>query len=103
MNRVTFATKTEEETETISKEKIESKKEFEKILMLHNDDLNTFEWVIICLADVCDIPESKGAEIAKRVHEEGKCDVKRGSNDILKPLKIELQLRGLSVTIEDGK
>jgi ATP-dependent Clp protease adaptor protein ClpS len=102
MTNVKFSVKTEEKTKTISKEKIDLKKEFEKILMLHNDESNTFEWVIISLKDVCDIPEAQGEQIAQIVHTKGKCDVKRGSADILKPLKMELQIRGLSVTIEDG-
>ena len=69
-------------------------------LILHNDDFNTFDFVIDTLVDVCGHSVVQAEQCAHIVHFNGKCDVKRGSKKQLEaPYKI-LQTKGLSVTIE---
>ena len=70
------------------------------VMMLYNDDVNTFDHVISCLIDVCDHDSIQAEQCAFIVHHNGKCDVKHGSFEELKPLKQELTDRGLSVQLE---
>lgn len=70
------------------------------VLLLHNDDINTFDFVIESLIDVCKHDSEQAEQCAYITHYKGKCDVKVGSFDYLKPMRNILISRGLSVTIE---
>ena len=89
---------------TITKTKTNSK--VEEILsspyriILHNDDYNTFDWVITCLMKVCKHEQEQAAQCAHIVHFNGKCDVKYGDYDTVSKMKEKLQISGLSVTME---
>ena len=48
-------------------------------LMLSNDDIHTFEYVIDTLMKVCGHSHEQAEQCAFLVHLKGKCDVKRGS------------------------
>lgn len=69
-------------------------------LILHNDDHNSFDYVIECLIKVCNHKLEQAEQCAFITHFKGKCDVKKGSFDTLKPAKDELVNRGLSATID---
>lgn len=69
-------------------------------LVLHNDDVNTFDHVINCLIDVCGHEAEQAEQCAWVVHLRGKCTVKSGDIFELEPPKTELQNRGLTVTID---
>ncbi len=71
-----------------------------RLLILHNDDVHTFEYVIESLVDVCNHELYQAEQCAYIVHHKGKCDVKRGSYEVLHPMKDKLTSKGLSVTIE---
>lgn len=89
---------------TITKKKTESK--VEEVLSkpyrldLHNDDHNTFDWVIQCLMKVCKHEYEQANQCAHIVHFRGKCDVKYGDYDTISTMKDKLQSAGLSVTME---
>lgn len=68
-------------------------------LVLFNDDVNTFDWVIESLIDVCEHEEIQAEQCAHIVHFKGKCGVKSGDFDTLEPLHRELSSRNLSVEI----
>lgn len=87
------------ETETLSLEDILTDVEKEHSLVLYNDDVNTFDYVIDSLVEVCDHDLVQAEQCAYLVHYSGKCDVKNGSFEQLKPLRIELSRRGLTVAI----
>ena len=72
----------------------------ENSLILHNDDVNTFEFVIESLIDVCKHTTEQAEQCTYLIHYKGKCDVKNGSFDILRPLRHELVERGLNATID---
>ena len=72
----------------------------EKSLVLYNDDQNTFDWVIESLMKVCNHDPLQAEQCSLIVHYHGKCAVKDGSYDRLRPMKEALSDRGLSVTIE---
>jgi len=69
-------------------------------LVLHNDDQNTFDWVIDSLVEICQHTSVQAEQCAYIVHFKGKCSVKKGSEDIMKPMRNALVDRGLSATIE---
>ena len=70
-----------------------------KEIILHNDDVNTFQHVIISLMEICSHEPLQAEQCAWIVHHNGKCSVKRGTYDDLEPLCSALQLRGLSADI----
>ncbi|MFO7862683.1 MAG: ATP-dependent Clp protease adaptor ClpS [Salinivirgaceae bacterium] len=72
----------------------------QKTLLLHNDDVNSFDFVIKSLVDVCAHKSEQAEQCAFITHYKGKCDIKSGTNDFLKPMYHILRDRGLSVTIE---
>lgn len=70
-----------------------------KSIILFNDDVNTFEWVIDSLIDVCGHTAEQAEQCAWITHLKGKCEVKNGTYEELKPMCTELLNRGLSAEI----
>lgn len=68
-------------------------------ITLYNDDVNTFEWVIECLTKYCGHDFIQAEQCAVLVHYKGKCIVKSGSIDKLKPICEVLLEKGLSAEI----
>lgn len=68
-------------------------------LVLYNDDINSFDYVINCLIEVCDHDILQAEQCAFITHYNGKCDIKKGNYKYLKPLKENLVKKGLRVTI----
>ncbi len=71
-----------------------------KELILHNDDVNTFDFVIDTLVEVCNHEPLQAEQVAYIVHYKGKCGVLSGDFPKLKPPYNEMSRRGLTVTIE---
>jgi len=69
-------------------------------LVLWNDDVNTFDWVIETLIEVCGHTEEQAEQCAYIVHFKGKCAVKNGSYEELKPLCDKITDRGIGATVE---
>ena len=69
-------------------------------IVLYNDDVNTFDHVIDTLIRVCDHTNEQAEQCAILVHYKGKCTVKTGSYDELKPQCSSLLEAGLSAEIE---
>ena len=72
----------------------------DKRIILFNDDVNTFDFVIECLIEICEHDPHQAEQCAYLVHYKGKCDVKRGSFEDLKPRCEELVRRGLTAEIQ---
>ncbi len=68
-------------------------------IILYNDDVNTFEHVIKSLIKYCNHTDEQAEQCAILVHYKGKCTVKTGSFDELKPQCIALLEQGLSAEI----
>lgn len=68
-------------------------------IVLYNDDVNTFDHVIDTLIRVCNHDELQAEQCALLVHYKGKCTVKTGSIDELKPQCSSLLEAGLSAEI----
>lgn len=68
--------------------------------MLFNDDVNTFDFVIQSLIEVCHHEPEQAEQCALVAHFKGKCMIKGGGYYELKPYCDEMSLRGLTVSIE---
>jgi ATP-dependent Clp protease adaptor protein ClpS len=68
-------------------------------IVLYNDDVNTFDHVIDTLIHVCKHTAEQAEQCAILVHYKGKCTVKTGSYDALKPQCTQLLEAGLSAEI----
>src|SRR5580658_6505570 len=69
-------------------------------LIVWNDEVNTFEWVIETLVDVCGHSIEQAEQCAMLIHTKGKYAVKRGSYEELKPLCDAITDRGIGATVE---
>ena len=69
-------------------------------LVLHNDEVNTFEFVMDTLVEVCKHSQTQAEQCATIAHYKGKCDVLTGEHTELKEVRDELISRGLKATIE---
>jgi ATP-dependent Clp protease adaptor protein ClpS len=68
-------------------------------IVLFNDEVNTFDWVIHCLIEVCEHSPEQAEQCAVITHYKGKCTVKSGSYAELEPRCTSLLERGLSAEI----
>ena len=68
-------------------------------IILFNDDVHTFEYVIESLIDVCEHSPEQAEQCTYLVHYKGKCGVKTGEYDELKPKCSRLLTLGLSAEI----
>ena len=69
-------------------------------LILYNDEVHTFEFVIESLIVVCQHEPEQAEQCAMIAHYKGKCLVKTGDYAELKPQYEEMTFRGLTVSIE---
>ena len=69
-------------------------------LIVWNDEVNTFEWVIETLMDVCGHAQEQAEQCAYIIHFHGKYAVKNGSYEDLKPQCDAITERGINATIE---
>lgn len=88
-----------ESPEVAFEEEVEVKTAKEHQIILHNDDVNTFEHVIRCLIRICDQTAEQAEQCAYLVHYHGKCVVKTGTYDDLKPRCLLLLEEGLSAEL----
>ena len=71
-----------------------------KELILYNDEVNTIDYVIESLIEVCEHDVYQAETCAYVAHYNGKCPVKSGTFIDLKPKYNEMIRRGLTVDIE---
>ena len=69
-------------------------------LIVWNDEVNTFEWVIETLMEVCGHSHEQAEQCSYLIHYQGKYAVKNGSYDDLRPLCDAILERGISATVE---
>lgn len=85
-------------------EQIETEVKEEKVdlkdLILYNDDVNTFDFVIDTLVNLCGHDLIQAEQCTFLVHYKGKCGIKRDTFSKLKPLCEAMLERGLSAKIE---
>jgi len=69
-------------------------------LVLHNDDINTFDYVMEVLVEICDHSMTQAEQCATITHFKGKCEVRSGSVSAMKELRYQLISRGLKATVD---
>ena len=69
-------------------------------LVVWNDEVNTFDWVIETLMEVCGHTAEQAEQCAYIIHHQGKYAVKNGSYEDLKPKCDAITDRGIGATIE---
>jgi len=68
-------------------------------LILFNDDVNSFDFVIESLVEVCDHEPVQAEQCALVAHFKGKCGIKSGTLNELSPMNNELNNRGISTVL----
>jgi len=71
----------------------------ERELVVFNDDFNTFEHVIETLIKVCEHTPEQAEQCTWIIHFKGKCSVKVGSFEKLKPMRDAICDRGISAEV----
>jgi ATP-dependent Clp protease adaptor protein ClpS len=69
-------------------------------LIVWNDEVNTFQWVIETLMEVCGHSYEQAEQCAYIIHFQGKYAVKKGSYDDLKPMCDAITDRSIGATVE---
>ena len=69
-------------------------------LVVWNDEVNTFEWVIETLMEICGHTHEQAEQCAYIIHFQGKYAVKNGCYDDLKPLCDAITERAINATVE---
>lgn len=90
-----FGTQTDTESDVLTQTREEENHE----LVLYNDDVNTFDYVIESLITVCEHTLEQAEQCTILVHFKGKCGVKSGSFKELRPRCEALLERGLTAKI----
>jgi ATP-dependent Clp protease adaptor protein ClpS len=69
-------------------------------LILFNDDVHSFDFVIEALIEVCEHELLQAEQCTIIVHFKGKCAVKQGTYEKLEPMCTALLERGLTAEIQ---
>ncbi len=85
--------------QTSDNPKVDEKEETVRSLTLFNDDFNTFDFIIESLIEVCQHNFEQAENCALIAHYNGKCQVKKGTIDTLRPIYVELTNRQITVEI----
>ncbi len=85
---------------TVRREKKSDESGELKKLILHNDEINHFDFVVHSLIDVCGHDPEQAEQCALIAHYKGMCDIKEGTLKELFTIHKELTVRNLTVSIE---
>ena len=69
-------------------------------LLVWNDDVNTFDWVIDTLIQICGHSKEQAEQCAMLIHYKGKYAVRKDSYETLKPECDAINDRNINATIE---
>ena len=94
-----FNASTELEEDVVTGELIDQVHTFN--LIVWNDEVNTFDWVIETLVEVCGHTYEQAEQCAFIIHFQGKYAVKKGDYETLNPMREAINNRGINATIEE--
>jgi ATP-dependent Clp protease adaptor protein ClpS len=94
-----MATNTKRKTAEASQELVSETNE-QYVLVLCNDDINSFEYVMLTLVSICKHTKEQAEQCAMITHYKGKCDIKIGAFEELVKIKRILIDKGLTVIVE---
>lgn len=72
----------------------------EHFLILYNDEINSFDYVVESLMEVCGHSSVQAEQCTYIAHYKGLCEVKKGKREFLEPMQINLVKKGLKATID---
>lgn len=70
-------------------------------LIVLNDEVNTFDWVIQCFQEVLKYDDVQAEQLSVIIHSQGKATVKTAAMSVLRPIREALVDRGLAAIIEE--
>jgi ATP-dependent Clp protease adaptor protein ClpS len=74
----------------------------EKSIVVYNDDVNSFDFVIETLIKYCNHEVEQATQCTYLIHYKGQCAVKNGSYKSLKPICEALLESGITAKIENN-
>jgi len=92
--KITNSTHTQEDSDVLVEEAVSNK------IVLFNDEVNSFDFVIDALIKVCGHEAIQAEQCTILVHFKGRCTVKEGDYDDLEPMCTALLDRGLTAEIQ---
>ena len=87
----------------LHKKKTRDKEDEKYVLVLYNDDVNTFTHVIKSLVEICGHDDYQAEQCAMLTHYKGNCDIKTGSKDLLFSMSRALKVRSLISKVQSLK
>lgn len=69
-------------------------------LIVWNDDINTFDWVIDTLMEVCGHTQEQAEQCSLLIHHLGKYAVKNGDYETLNSMRETITHRNINATVE---
>ncbi|HRI29239.1 MAG TPA: ATP-dependent Clp protease adaptor ClpS [Chitinophagales bacterium] len=93
---IRFATRTQEDTDILLNTTLDGGCK----LVVHNDEVNTFDWVIKALIEICHHTPEQAEQCTLIIHFKGKCVVKEGNEEELLPMRRAIVERGIGATLE---
>lgn len=87
-------------TQQQKEKKPKSQKAQRNFLILHNDEINSFDSVIKSLQEICGHTLEQAEQCTLIAHFNGQCDIKTGTKKELKILKERFSEKSLTTTIE---
>lgn len=70
-------------------------------LILHNDEVNSFDYVMEVLVEICDHSLTQAEQCATITHFKGKCEVRSGSLTEMRELRYQLISKGLNASVDN--
>lgn len=70
-------------------------------LIMYNDDVHTFDFVIESLIDICEHTPMQAEQCTILIHHKGRCAVRSGSFDDMAKMRAALCQQGLSAEVEN--
>lgn len=92
MEELDIETKVEQEVDDSNKGKY-------KLIVL-NDEVNTFEHVIISLMQICELNQDRAVECTLMIHNDGQCEVLSGEEDDMCAMRDGLNALGIDAIVE---
>jgi ATP-dependent Clp protease adaptor protein ClpS len=69
------------------------------VIVIFNDDVNSFDHVIATLIEVCEHSPEQAEQCTLIIHFKGKCAVKNGEFDELVPIRNAICSRGITAEV----
>ena len=88
------------DTDVLELEEVLTKTTSPYQIIVWNDDVNTFDWVIETLVEVCGHSYEQAEQCAYIIHFSGKYAVKSGTYEDLRPMCDAILDRGINATLE---